>query len=158
MTVWDTGTYRLHKWNEGKEVIITLFGQPTGGLGGVRKFALIHTGGGDSQPEKNWLMHLMETDPEDMLGPSTGSGHMITNDEPQAMRPEPQAKRPEPQAMRPEPQAMRPEPVEGLRAQADIDFPEQVEPKLATLTDATHCGDEEGWAVERKGDGVRAVA
>ena len=63
--IWDTGTYRLHKWREGKEVIVTLFGQPDGGLGGVRKFALIHTGSGDSQPEKNWLMHLMETDPED---------------------------------------------------------------------------------------------
>ena len=65
MRVWDTGTYRLHKWREGREVIVTLFGQPDGGLGGVRKFALIHTGSGDSQPEKNWLMHLMETDPED---------------------------------------------------------------------------------------------
>ncbi len=65
MRIWDTGTYRLHKWREGKEVIVTLFGQPGGGLGGVRKFALIHTGSGDSQPEKNWLMHLMETDPED---------------------------------------------------------------------------------------------
>ena len=63
--IWDSGTYRLHKWRDGKEVIVTLFGQPDGGLGGVRKFALIHTGCGDSQPEKNWLMHLMETDPED---------------------------------------------------------------------------------------------
>jgi bifunctional non-homologous end joining protein LigD len=67
MRVWDTGTYRLHKWREGREVIVTLFGQPDGGLGGVRKFALIHTGSGDSQPEKNWLMHLMETDPEDSV-------------------------------------------------------------------------------------------
>ncbi|HKN45186.1 MAG TPA: non-homologous end-joining DNA ligase, partial [Propionibacteriaceae bacterium] len=66
MRIWDTGTYRLHKWRDGKEVIVTLFGQPGGGLGGIRKFALIHTGFGDSQPEKNWLMHLMETDPEDM--------------------------------------------------------------------------------------------
>ena len=49
-------------------MIVTLFGQPDGGLGGVRKFALIHTGSGDSQPEKNWLMHLMETDPEDRKG------------------------------------------------------------------------------------------
>ena len=39
MRVWDAGTYRLHKWREGKEVIVTLFGQPDGGLGGVRKFA-----------------------------------------------------------------------------------------------------------------------
>ena len=63
--IWDAGTYKLHKWREGKEVIVTLFGRPDGGLGGVRKFALIHTGGGGAQPEKNWLMHLMATDPED---------------------------------------------------------------------------------------------
>ena len=44
MTIWDAGTYKLHKWREGKEVIVTLFGRPDGGLGGVRKFALIHTG------------------------------------------------------------------------------------------------------------------
>ena len=28
VTIWDSGTYRLHKWREGKEVIVTLFGQP----------------------------------------------------------------------------------------------------------------------------------
>jgi bifunctional non-homologous end joining protein LigD len=39
----DTGTYRLHKWNEGKEVIVTLFGHPMAAWR-VRKFALIHTG------------------------------------------------------------------------------------------------------------------
>src|SRR5215218_549383 len=144
MRIWDTGTYRLHKWREGKEVVVTLFGQPGGGLGGVRKFALIHTGSGDSQPEKNWLMHLMETDPEDRHGPSTGavlslskgSGHM---------------------PLRPEPSDMRPEPVEG-RTSAEVDFPEQVEPMLATLVDAAHFGDEEGWAFEMKWDGVRTIA
>src|SRR5918994_7134754 len=46
VTIWDSGTYKLHKWRDGKEVIVTLFGRPDGGLGGVRKFALIHTGGG----------------------------------------------------------------------------------------------------------------
>src|SRR4029453_2711136 len=128
MSIWDAGTYRLHKWKEGKDVIVTLFGQPDGGLGGVRKFALIHTGTSDSQPEKNWLMHLMETDPEDRQGPSTsailslseGSGQMTTSSE--------------------------------------IDFQEQVEPMLATLVDAAHFGDESGWAFEMKWDGVRAVA
>jgi bifunctional non-homologous end joining protein LigD len=120
MRIWDTGTYRLHKWREGKEVIITLFGQPGGGLGGVRRFALIHTGSGDSQPEKNWLMHLMETDPEDMEA--------------------------------------RPEPGEGPGSTEEIDLPEQVEPMLATLTDAAHFGDESGWAFEMKWDGVRAIA
>ncbi|HEX6759784.1 MAG TPA: ATP-dependent DNA ligase [Propionibacteriaceae bacterium] len=127
MRVWDTGTYRLHKWREGKEVIVTLFGQPDGGLGGVRKFALIHTGSGDSQPEKNWLMHLMETDPEDS-------------------------------AARPEPVEARPEPVEGRASAEEVDFPEQVEPMLTTLTDAAHFGDESGWAFEMKWDGVRTTA
>jgi bifunctional non-homologous end joining protein LigD len=64
VAIWDSGTYELHKWRDGKEVIVTLHGQPTGGLGGqVRSYALIHTGGGGSQPEKNWLMHLMTEKP-----------------------------------------------------------------------------------------------
>ena len=49
--VWDTGIYRLHKWRE-EQGSSSLFGQPDGGLGEVRKFALIHTGSGDSQPEE----------------------------------------------------------------------------------------------------------
>ena len=129
MRIWDTGTYRLHKWRDGKEVIVTLFGQPGGGLGGVRKFALIHTGFGDSQPEKNWLIHLMETDPEDM-------------------RPEPIEGRAE----------MRPEPVEGRSRTPKSSSLTQVEPMLATLVDAAHFGDEAGWAFEMKWDGVRTVA
>ncbi|MCA0322950.1 MAG: non-homologous end-joining DNA ligase, partial [Actinobacteria bacterium] len=62
--IWDSGTYELHKWRDGKEVIVTLHGQPNGGLGGqARSYALIHTGGGSRQPEKNWLMHLMKEKP-----------------------------------------------------------------------------------------------
>jgi bifunctional non-homologous end joining protein LigD len=136
MRVWDTGTYRLHKWREGKEVIVTLFGHPDGGLGGVRKFALIHTGSGDSQPEKNWLMHLMETDPEDL----------------------PSGMRPEPAGMRTEPAGMGPEPVEGRDPTEEVEFPEHVEPMLAALVDAAHFGDEEGWVFEMKWDGVRTIA
>lgn len=57
--IWDSGTYELHKWRDGKEVIATLHGQPDGGLGGhPRKFALIHTSLGGEK--KNWLIHLME--------------------------------------------------------------------------------------------------
>jgi bifunctional non-homologous end joining protein LigD len=134
MRIWDAGTYRLHKWKEGKEVIVTLFGQPDGGLGGVRKFALIHTGTSDSQPEKNWLMHLMETDPEDL-------------------------RRPEPGSLRPEPlDKLRTAPIEGRTSDQQIDFPEQVDPMLATLVDAAHFGDESGWAFEMKWDGVRTIA
>ncbi|WP_375424621.1 ATP-dependent DNA ligase [uncultured Friedmanniella sp.] len=71
--IWDAGTFRLHKWREGKEVIVTCFGRPGGGLGGVRKFALIHTGG-PGRAERNWLMHLMETDPEDRTSAGSGNG------------------------------------------------------------------------------------
>ena len=57
--IWDSGSYELHKWRDGKEVIATLHGQPDGGLGGEsRKFALIHTALGGEK--KNWLIHLME--------------------------------------------------------------------------------------------------
>ncbi|HEY5848355.1 MAG TPA: ATP-dependent DNA ligase [Microlunatus sp.] len=70
--IWDAGTYKLHKWREGKEVIVTLFGRPDGGLGAVRKYALIHTGGGSDRPERNWLMHLMETDPESLRDEELG--------------------------------------------------------------------------------------
>jgi bifunctional non-homologous end joining protein LigD len=148
MTVWDTGTYRLHKWNEGKEVIVTLFGHSDGGLGGVRKFALIHTGTGNSQPEKNWLMHLMETDPEDQ----------DVHPEPLEGRAEPVDVSPDPVDVRPEQVDVRPEQVEGRAPAAQIDFPEHVEPMLATLVDAAHFGDEDGWAFEMKWDGVRAIA
>lgn len=53
VTIWDTGTYELEKWRDGKEVIATLSGRKGGGLGAPRKFALIKTG-------KNWLIHLMD--------------------------------------------------------------------------------------------------
>ncbi|MEJ7634797.1 ATP-dependent DNA ligase [Aeromicrobium sp.] len=53
VTIWDAGTYELEKWRDGKEVIATLTGGKSGGLGAPRKFALIKTG-------KNWLIHLME--------------------------------------------------------------------------------------------------
>ncbi|SDL32766.1 ATP-dependent DNA ligase [Tessaracoccus oleiagri] len=64
VSIWDHGTYELEKWRDGKEVIATLRGAPDGGLGGVpRRYALIATKlGGD---EKNWLIHLMDPEPED---------------------------------------------------------------------------------------------
>ena len=56
MSIWDRGSYECEKWIAGKEVIATLTGQDGGGLGGTRRFALIHTGRGDDQ----WLIHLMD--------------------------------------------------------------------------------------------------
>ena len=84
VSIWDSGTYELHKWRDDREVIVTLTGKPDGGLGGVKKFALIHTG-----PDRNWLMHLMQStraepveatraEPGEVVsrssGPSTSSG------------------------------------------------------------------------------------
>lgn len=56
MSIWDRGYYEVEKWIAGKEVIATLTGRDDGGLGGTRRFALIHTGQGNDQ----WLIHLMD--------------------------------------------------------------------------------------------------
>src|SRR5215218_7394203 len=136
--IWDTGTYRLHKWVEGKEVIVTVFGQPDGGLGGVRKFALIHTGSGSDQPDKNWLIHLMKTDPEDLARSEAVDRSRL--------QPESET---------------GPTPVEGQSSSSPDggpDFPGRVEPMLATLTDVEHFGDDTDWAFEMKWDGVRTTA
>ncbi|WP_201276715.1 non-homologous end-joining DNA ligase, partial [Marisediminicola senii] len=57
VTIWDSGTYELEKWREGKEVIVTLHSDR-----GARKFALIHTGGRGGGAANNWLIHLMTVD------------------------------------------------------------------------------------------------
>ena len=56
VSIWDRGHYECEKWIAGKEVIATLTGAEGGGLGGSRRFALIHTGQADDQ----WLIHLMD--------------------------------------------------------------------------------------------------
>ena len=64
VSIWDHGTYELDKWINGREVIATLTGAEGGGLGGTRKFALIHTGRGQGKDaEAQWLIHLMDKDP-----------------------------------------------------------------------------------------------
>ncbi|MDF9750157.1 ATP-dependent DNA ligase [Arthrobacter sp. ES3-54] len=56
VSIWDRGYYECEKWIAGKEVIATLTGAEGGGLGGTRRFALIHTG----QANDQWLIHLMD--------------------------------------------------------------------------------------------------
>ena len=56
--IWDSGRYDLEKWRD-DEVIATLHGEAGGGLGGPRRFALIHAKGPD-RAENNWLIHLMK--------------------------------------------------------------------------------------------------
>ncbi len=54
VSIWDSGTFELEKWREGKEVIATLHGITHGS----HRYALIHTGGA-GRAENNWLIHLM---------------------------------------------------------------------------------------------------
>jgi bifunctional non-homologous end joining protein LigD len=59
VTIWDSGTYELEKWRDGKEVIATLHGEKHG----THRYALIHTGGRDGN-ENSWLIHLMKSTDE----------------------------------------------------------------------------------------------
>jgi bifunctional non-homologous end joining protein LigD len=52
VTIWDHGTFELEKWKS-REIIATLTGTRDGGLGGRRKYALIHT------DQNQWLIHRM---------------------------------------------------------------------------------------------------
>ncbi|WP_311211641.1 MULTISPECIES: ATP-dependent DNA ligase [unclassified Arthrobacter] len=56
VSIWDRGEFTCEKWRDGREVIATLTGDPGGGLGGTKRFALINTG-------QNWLIHLMKEQP-----------------------------------------------------------------------------------------------
>lgn len=56
---WDNGTLDLHTWREGEEVVATLHGTPGGGLGGSRRFALVHTGR-RGEDDDHWLIHAMD--------------------------------------------------------------------------------------------------
>ncbi|HET8879113.1 MAG TPA: non-homologous end-joining DNA ligase, partial [Arthrobacter sp.] len=87
VSIWDRGHYECEKWIAGKEVIATLTGQDDGGLGGTRRFALIHTG----QANDQWLIHLMDS--RDAGHAGTGhpadadARHAATGDEGRAPRP-----------------------------------------------------------------------
>lgn len=133
MTIWDHGTFELEKWREGKEVIVTLHGQPGGGLGEPRRYALINTKlGGDP---KNWLIHLMDAEGDE---PARSAGRKRYG--PTSQRRTSKLKLGE----RQEPPAKLP------------DFA-QIEPMLASAGRITDVP-ESGWAYEVKWDGYRAVA
>ena len=57
VTIWDSGTYDLEKWRDGKEVIATLHGEKHG----THRYALIQTGGRSGSDDNNWLIHLMKS-------------------------------------------------------------------------------------------------
>jgi bifunctional non-homologous end joining protein LigD len=144
MTIWDTGTYEPHKWINGREVIVTLTGSEGGGLGGSKKFALIHTGRGQGKDaEGQWLIHLMDAEPR--------QGRRR-----HAPRPEVEEASPTEDEPKEAPAAGRKEesPV-GASAALPVS-PEDFGPMMATAGDAA---DLQGsnWQFELKWDGVRAI-
>ena len=159
MTIWDHGTYTFEKWREGKEVIVTLTGQPDGGLAGpdgpgrTSRFALIHTGGRSDGEENHWLIHLMGAK-DDGDGGSTrrrarsgggGRARSGADDDPGGDGDDA------------EDRAARAGGEDGAPRRRGGGPPEPVTPMLATLSDARRLDPSAEWAVEMKWDGVRAV-
>ncbi len=172
VSIWDAGTYETHKWREGKEVIVTLFGREGGGLEGPAKFALIHTGGSRGQAEKNWLMHRMALDPADAEAPlhppkvvgevaavvdavsESAAGHSTSPRQVSAG-----SGRLGPPSAGSGHESTSPEdtpPAEPVEAPAP-EFPEPISPMLATPGTAADVTDPDNWAFEMKWDGVRVV-
>ncbi|MCU1407898.1 MAG: ATP-dependent ligase [Glaciihabitans sp.] len=138
VSLWDTGTYTLEKWREGKEVIVVLHGD----IHGDHRYALIHTGGSGgsgrsgqapSAAEKsNWLIHLMAPDnatpAEDEGNPdgtANGGLHRTSN---------------------------------GTTTSLSRRKERPLTPMLATVGAATDDFVENEWAFEMKWDGYRALA
>jgi bifunctional non-homologous end joining protein LigD len=135
VTIWDAGDYDVEKWRDEKEVIVNLHGTPGGGLGGDRKYALIHTGG-EGKAAQNWLIHLMKSDAEKK---HTGS-----------------ARKPA-ESSAAEAQTHTAREPRGKRSGGPITG-EPISPMLATLGTVADIHDEEDWAFEMKWDGIRAIA
>ncbi|WP_288026720.1 ATP-dependent DNA ligase [Arthrobacter sp.] len=72
VAIWDSGSYELEKWRDGKEIIATLTGRPRGGLDGPRRYALINTSG--HGPKSQWLIHLMKDQGSRNAAAATPSG------------------------------------------------------------------------------------
>lgn len=141
MTIWDTGTYELHKWINGKEVIVTLAGSEGGGLGGTRKIALIHTGRGQGKDaESQWLVHLMDQEHQGGRRRHAAPAATVPSQEAGAVDPAP---------------AAAPAETADLANGAPAD-PLEYQPMMAT---SGNTSDLQGsaWQYELKWDGVRAI-
>ena len=107
-----------------------------GGLGGARRFALIHTGGEDGQ--ENWLIHLMKDQPRPTGRTGAGAGRAgrtRTAEQPASRRP-------------------RSAPAPSART---LTLPQPVNPCWRPGTEAS-IDEDDDWAYEMKWDGIRAVA
>ncbi len=161
--IWDEGVYELEKWRD-DEVIATLTGQPDGGLGGPRRFALFRT---SSDPEKpGWMIHLMEPrdprvdrgqDPDRSPGPDRSSEpeEAVDVDRGRAggRDPDPAPRR----SARARAHGRRASRPSRSSSGALSDLPA---PMLATRGAAADLRrlDPEEWAFEMKWDGMRVIA
>ena len=135
VTIWDHGTYELEKWINGREVIATLTGAEGGGLGGTKKFALIHTGRGQGKDaEGQWLIHLMD---KDRHSPRHRPASLDDTEEAESPAPASPAR------------ATRSAPAAAAAA-------EDFDPMLATAGTAADLQGSD-WQFELKWDGVRAL-
>ncbi len=144
VSIWDHGYYECEKWIAGKEVIATLTGAEDGGLGGTRRFALIHTGQADDQ----WLIHLM--DPA-----GAHKGHRVAGQEPDA---EPDAGPDAGRTAAPGGSPAAPARPEPDPAPAPGPAPDAsgFSPMLASAGTAADLADKD-WQIELKWDGIRAL-
>ncbi|SDY84125.1 ATP-dependent DNA ligase [Herbiconiux ginsengi] len=133
--IWDFGEYELEKWRDGEEIIVTLHGQPSGGLGDPRKVVLIHTGSGGNG--KNWLIHKMME--KEAGGPDA-----------------PKAKRAA-KAAPTKSTAKSAKPAEAGHGLSLAARSGKLSPMLATLGTEADIDDEAEWAFEMKWDGIRAL-
>ncbi|MCU1574518.1 MAG: ATP-dependent ligase [Micrococcaceae bacterium] len=162
VTIWDSGTYDLEKWRDGKEVIVTLHGTRDGGLGGPRRVALIHTGGADPKAEKNWLMHLMK-DQQPHSWDEAGSAPQPARaaaEDPEVSGPAPETASASDMPEESGPAlALAPAaaPVNAAAPAPGLVAADYIEPMLASIGTAGDVGDG-NWDFEMKWDGMRAVA
>jgi len=152
VSIWDSGTYELEKWRDGKEVIATLQGRPDGGLGGApARFALIHTG-------KDWLIHRMviedqQTVPEQRSGAQrTNTTQTVPEERSGAQRPN--VSRRAADVHSPDAAALR----DGSLASSRASSGTVIEPMLATLSAPDEVTNPDDWHFEMKWDGVRIIA
>ena len=153
MTIWDTGTYELHKWINGREVIVTLTGSEGGGLGGTKKIALIHTGRGQGKDaEGQWLIHLMD---QEQTG---GRRRHPTSAIPMAQPAQAEEREEDDGGGAPAQEASRKEPAvpASTTTTGTLADPLEFRPMMAT---SGTIADLQGssWQYELKWDGVRAI-
>ncbi|KAE8763293.1 ATP-dependent DNA ligase [Georgenia thermotolerans] len=167
VTIWDSGTFELRKWHEGREVIVVLHGQEGGGLetqgpGRTCQVALIHTGGRGGVEPNQWLIHLMDparagerrTRRKGSSRPAVAAG---TSAEPAP------ARAPSPRRSRGDDESTATAGARGDAVTTATATPARrpgdppPSPMLATLGTVDDLSDEQEWALEMKWDGVRAV-